>query len=128
MVLEEYVRLGGTVLVLAQQYGEDIDGVVPVPEGQSLRSYGWREDQSCLRNSAYGEGLHPVLSSTRKDILSIGVDGYFSTIPTNSSVLIRRAVNHQPALISYPYGEGTVILTSMFTDWAHAHGQASKEE
>ncbi len=72
-----------------------------------MQAFGWREDQSCLKNSLYVDGSHPALSST---------------------VLLRRKVNNEPALIYYPYGEGTVILTSMFTDWGLAHSQASSAE
>jgi len=31
-------------------------------------------------------------------------------------------------MLYYPYGNGTVILTSMFTDWAYAHSQATTAE
>jgi hypothetical protein len=62
-LLQEYVRLGGTIIVFAQQYGSHIDKVVPIPEGPSLRSYGWREDQSCAGYAGYFKQMHPVLAS-----------------------------------------------------------------
>ena len=58
----------------------------------------------------------------------VNVDGYFSTYPSSATVLLRRVSNQQPCLISYPYGNGTVILTSMYTDWGAAHSQASTSE
>jgi len=45
-ILEKYVSLGGTIIVFAQQYGSHIENVVPIPEGESLKVYGWRESQS----------------------------------------------------------------------------------
>ncbi len=68
IVLGEYVRMGGTVLVFAQQYDSHIDNVMPVPEGESLKTYGWRQDSSCLRNSVYFESVHPALSSSTNSI------------------------------------------------------------
>ncbi len=126
--IERYVREGGTILVFAQQYGADVESLVPVPEGESLKAFGWREDQSCLKNSLYFENRHPVLSSSLSALVDGGVDGYFSVIPSSSTVLLRRKVNNEPALLYYPYGNGTVILTSLFTDWGLAHSQASSAE
>jgi len=127
-ILEQYVNLGGSIIVFGQQYGAHIDNVVPVPEEESLKSYGWREDQSCLRFSTYFETNHPVLSSSTNELINAGVDGYFSTYPSNSTTLLMRKVNREPALLYYPYENGTVILTSMFTDWAYAHSQSTTAE
>ena len=126
--IQEHVKLGGTIVVFAQQYGSHIDNVIPVPEGEQLKSYGWREDQSCARDSSFSESMHPVLSSLMKQRADVGVDGYFERYPSTSTVLLRKNVNDAPSLLYYPYGNGTVILTSMFTDWAHAHSQATQVE
>ena len=104
-ILEQYVNLGGTIIVFAQQYGSHIENVVPIPEGESLKSYGWREDQSCLRNSAYFDKNHPVLSSSTNELIDAGVDGYFSAYPSNSTILLKRKTNLEPALLYYPYGK-----------------------
>jgi len=126
--LEQYVNNGGTVIALAQQYGSHIDNVVPIPEGEGLHSYGWREDQSCTSFAGYFKQMHPALASMTSQNVSINVDGYFSTYPNSATVLLRRISNQQPCLISYPYGNGTVILTSMYSDWGAAHSQASASE
>ncbi|MBU1580757.1 MAG: hypothetical protein KJ754_15115, partial [Bacteroidetes bacterium] len=102
--LQEYVRLGGTVIVFAQQYGSHIDNVVPIPEGESLHTYGWREDQSCAGNAGYFKQMHPALASMTYQNVNINVDGYFGTYPSDTTVLLRRVSNQQPCLISYPYG------------------------
>jgi hypothetical protein len=127
-ILQEYVRLGGSIIVFTNQYGEQIDKIVPVPEGQSLHSYGFREDQSCFNGSLYFKNMHPVLSSQINERTSAGVDGYFSIYPATSKVLLRKITNQEPTLLYYPYGQGTVILTSMYTDWGLAHSQASADE
>ncbi|HLP46035.1 MAG TPA: hypothetical protein VK469_08815, partial [Candidatus Kapabacteria bacterium] len=128
IVLGKYVQMGGTIIVFAQQYGSHVENVVPVPEEESLKTYGWREDQSCLRFSAYFDKNHPVLSSSTNETINAGVDGYFSSYPSNSTILLKRKTNLEPALLYYPYGNGMVILTSMFTDWASAHSQATTSE
>jgi hypothetical protein len=127
-VLQEYVYRGGVILVLAQQFGNHIDKIVPIPEGQSLHSYGFREDQSCSTNSTYAEGMHPVLASLNTNTVSAAIDGYFSVYPKSSTVLLRKKANQNPCLLYYPYGQGTVILTSLYTDWGAAHSQASAGE
>ncbi|MCX6556062.1 MAG: hypothetical protein NTW95_01290 [Candidatus Aminicenantes bacterium] len=127
--LEQYVKNGGTVIVLAQQYGSHYEKVVPLPEGSSLSALGWREDQSCFWGAAYhatqNNVPHPIFSGVASETVSVGVDGYFSTIPANATVLLRRKVNQEPVMISYPVGQGMVILTSLFSDYANAHSQMS---
>ena len=126
-LLEQFAAQGGTIICLGQQ-NSDAYGVLPVPQGESLNAYGWSQDSSCLRNSAYFESTHPALSSSTNELIDVGVDGYFSVYPSNSTILLKRKINLEPALLYYPYGNGTVILTSMFTDWAYAHSQATTSE
>ena len=115
-VLEEYVRNGGTLIVFTQQHGYEFS-VLPTPDGEPIVAYGWREDQSCTANSVYVDTWHPALSSTTKKLIGNPIDGYFAGYPSDSSVLLRRRVNGMPAMLSYPYGEGWVVVTSLFTDW-----------
>jgi len=61
--LKNYVQNGGTIIVFAQQYGRQIENIIPVPEGESLKVYGWREDQSCYWGSVYSSITNPVVSS-----------------------------------------------------------------
>ena len=128
VMLDQYVKEGNTIVVLGQQYGSNIDNVVPVPEGESLHTYGWREDQSCAGNAGYFKQMHPALAAMTSQNVNINVDGYFGTYPSSATLLLRRVSNQQPCLISYPYGSGTVILTSMYSDWGEAHSQASASE
>ena len=59
---------------------------------------------------------------------NIGVDGYFTSFPENSTVLLRRVSNGQPAMIMYPFGKGYVIATTLYTDFALTHHQANQTE
>ena len=121
--LEEYVKQGGTVLVLSQQHGYEFSAI---PGG--LGGYGWTEDQSCQTYSSYIETWHPVLGGQTSATPSLNVDGYFTTIPDTATVLLRRAANGQPALITYPYGNGRIIALTAYTDFAYSAGQAQMDE
>ena len=128
LMLQDYVMAGGTLLVLSQQYDTHIENLVPVPEGENIDFVGWRQDQSCYHGSVYFKGMHPVLSSSTGELLSGAVDGYFEAWPSTSTVLLNRTKNREAAMLYYPYGNGTVILTSLYTDWGYAHSQATLME
>ncbi len=126
--LKQYVSQGGTIIVFSQQYGEHIENIVPVPEGEKLKVYGWRQDQSCYWGSVYTDLTHPVLSSLISDKATLAVDGYIDKYPKNSVILLRRTKNRKPAMLYYKYGKGYVVLTTLYTDWAYAHSQATTSE
>jgi hypothetical protein len=124
--LAEYVYRGGTLIVFTQQHGYDFSAL-PTPDGKPLGGYGWREDQSCQSNSVYVDTWHPVLSSTTQSLISSPVDGFFTDYPPNSAVLLRRRVNAMPAMLAYPYGEGRVVITSLYEDWGSTHWQSTAQ-
>lgn len=131
--LEEYVKNGGTLVVLSQQHGADW-GLLPAPIDpitglkKSVTGYGYQEDQSCQFNSVYIDTYHPMLSVFSTSTANIGVDGYFTSYPENSTIFLRRTANGQPAMIMYPYGNGYVIATTLYTDFALSHSQANQTE
>jgi hypothetical protein len=131
--LKQYVKLGGTIVVFAQQQGFHFDEILPIPEGEKMKSVGFRSDQSCYSGSAYYDQIHPVTSSwvTWYNTGSMGTDGYFIDYPSNSFVILKRTKNSYPLMLYYPYTDeegtitGGVITSSLFTDWAAAHGQST---
>jgi hypothetical protein len=116
--LEEYVVNGGNLLVFTQKYGADLS-VLP----GNINGYGWNEDQSCFTNAAYLNQWHPVFAGQTKQVMDCNVDGYISDYPSNSEVLLSRTKNSMPALLYYNYGAGTVIVSSLYTDWGYGHLQ-----
>jgi uncharacterized membrane protein len=132
-ILEEYVRNGGSLVLFTQQHGFDWE-LLPTPadpvtgERRPVTGYGYQEDQSCQFNSVYIDTHHPILSSFSTSTANIGVDGYFSSYPEGSTILLRRIANGQPAMILYPYGQGQVIATTLYTDFAFSHHQANQAE
>jgi len=127
ILLEQFVRNGGTIICFAQQDSDDYS-LIPFVEKETLKAYGWRQDQSCYSGSVYFKGMHPVLSSATGELVSGAVDGYFEAWPSTSTVLLNRTKNREAAMLYYPYGNGTVILTSLYTDWGYAHSQATLME
>jgi len=131
--LEEYVKNGGTLVLFGQQHGYDW-GLLPIPadpetgEKKPVSGYGYQEDQSCAFNSVYIDTYHPILSVFSTSTATIGVDGYFTSYPENSTVMLRRTANGQPAMILYPYGQGYVIAATLYTDFALSHHQANEAE
>jgi len=121
--LEDYVVNGGNLLVLTQKYGSDLS-VLP----GNIEGYGWNEDQSCFKNAAYLSRWHPVLSGQTKQVMDCNVDGYISEYPTNAEILLGRTKNAMPSLLYYNYGAGTVIISSLYSDWGYGHNQTSSEE
>lgn len=130
--LDEFVKQGGTLVVFSQQHGYEFSAL-PVPieaDGTKklVKGYGWTEDQSCFANSVYVDTYSQILSGQTSSTPSLNVDGYFTDYPSMAIVLLRRTANGQPAIIMYPYGNGWVIATSMYSDWAYGHSQASSDE
>ncbi len=121
--LEDYVVNGGNLLVLTQKYGSDLS-VLP----GNIDGYGWNEDQSCFKNAAYLSQWHPVLSGQTKQVMNCNVDGYISEYPSNAEILLGRTKNAMPSLLYYNYGAGTVIISSLYSDWGYGHNQTSSEE
>jgi hypothetical protein len=130
--LDEYVKNGGTLIVFAQQHGYEFS-ILPVPQEtdgtyNTITGYGWTEDQSCLWNGTYVDTYHQILSAINTSKASANVDGYFISYPSNSTIFLRRTANGQPAMLMYEYGNGRVIVSSLFSDWGYTHSQATQDE
>ena len=54
------------------------------------------------------------LSGQSRGTPTLNVDGYFTSYPSNSTVLLRRTANGQPAMLMYEHGLGRVIVTSIY--------------
>jgi hypothetical protein len=121
--LEEYVVNGGNLLVFTQKYGSDLS-VLP----GNIEGYGWNEDQACFAKAAYLNQWHPVFSGQTRQLMYCNVDGYLSEYPNNAEILLGRTKNGMPALLTYNYGAGTVIVSSLYSDWGYGHRKFSSEE
>jgi thiol-disulfide isomerase/thioredoxin len=121
--LEQYVENGGSLIVFSQQHGYEYN-VLP---GGNLSGFGWIEDQSCHHHSVYIDTYHPILSGQDSVTSDVTVDGYFTKYPENATILLSRTKNGMPAMLMYEYGNGTVIASTIYTDWASTHYQATQD-
>lgn len=121
--LEEYTRRGGTIITLAQQHGYEYR-LLP---GGAVNGSGWQEDVSCLSTPLDVAADHPSLAGFDHSRFSAQVQGYFTTIPTQSISLFTRSFDHQPVALIYPFGQGWVMATTLYEDWASATGQISPD-
>ncbi|QSQ15717.1 carboxypeptidase regulatory-like domain-containing protein [Myxococcus landrumensis] len=121
--LEEYVRLGGTVICMAQQHGYDFSAL---PGG--IKGYGWAEDQSCHARSVVITRSHPIFAGQDSVEMDVSIDGFFTEWPEDAQVLLRRRVNGQPALLTYRYGAGRVVVMAAYADWGVSHNQLTRDE
>lgn len=127
VVLKEYVKEGGTLLVFSQRVGSDYS-ILPVPDGTPLTAHGWLEDQSTLSSSSILSMIHPIVSRLTSSELNFNIDGSIESFPDRSKPLLRNRVSGQPVMIVYKYGKGTVIATALFTDWAYMHQRVTWDE
>jgi len=120
--LEQYVSKGGTIFTFSQQYGYEYSAL----PGE-LSGFGWEEDQSCQQAGVAISEYHPVLAGQDSEVSDVQVDGYFTKWPSNATIPLTRTKNGMPALVIYKYGNGTVIASTIFTDWNYEHGQATED-
>ena len=125
--LNKFVEGGGVLFVFSQRFGSDY-ALLPDPDGQSIRAYGWLEDQSSLSHSAIMTMQHSIVSRLVTSRPHLNIDGFFETFPDNSKHLLRNSLNGQPVMLIYKHGKGSVIATTMFTDWAYLHLRATWDE
>ena len=121
--LEQYVSNGGTLIVFSQQHGYEFKAL----PGGEISGFGWLEDQSCHYRSVAISTYHPILSALTSVTSDVNVDGYFTKWPKNATVLLSRTKNGMPVLLMYRYGNGTVIASTVYTDWAYGHYQATRD-
>jgi RHS repeat-associated protein len=122
--LARYVENGGTLIVFAQVYGDEFR---LLPGGQ-VDGYGWDQDINCHSDSAYLAAFAPMLWGQYQERISLNIDGYFTHWPLDAAVLLNRAANGMPAMLSYPYGAGRVVVTTAYADMASYLGQGTYEE
>ena len=63
--------------------------------------------------------MQPPFTSLTGTYADVNVDGYFTKWPDSAKVLLSRTKNGMPAMVAYQFGKGTVIATSMYSDYAY---------
>jgi hypothetical protein len=118
--LARFVERGGTLLVMTQPGDKSID-LLPGNWGQ----VDYQKDRSCYLDAMTVVQFHPILASVSTTSLSSPVDGYMTTIPASSQLLMERTKNKAGAFVFYEHGQGQMIVTNMYDDWGRTVGQSS---
>ncbi|NLG84503.1 MAG: PQQ-binding-like beta-propeller repeat protein, partial [Firmicutes bacterium] len=121
--LAEYLEAGGTVVVFAQTKMEDYN-IIPGP----VTGLGYVEDTACHSLTGAITKYLPCFAGQRDTTVDGNADGILTGWPENAEVWLRRIKNGYPALISYPYGQGRVIVSTYYTDFAYGHSQLNEDE
>jgi len=119
----KYVSSGGTVLAFSQQLGKEY-AVLP----GKVTAYGFAEDQSCQYASARITASNGAFCSMTTHTPDFNVDGYFLDYPAESEIWLSRTKNDQPCMISFPYGKGKIVLSTLYLDWAAGNHQGTVHE
>jgi hypothetical protein len=122
--LAQYTEAGGTLVVFTQPQGKDF-GLLP---GGEVEGYGYDEDLFCVFKSTAISAFGPQLTGQPEELLSLNVDGYFTHLPTGSTVLLRRTLTGMPAMFTYAHGNGRVLATTTYADMAAQLGQGTPSE
>lgn len=121
--VEKYVSSGGTILAFSQQLGKEY-AVLP----GKVTAYGFAEDQSCQYASARITASNGAFCSMTTHTPDFNVDGYFLDYPAESEIWLSRTKNDQPCMISFPWGKGRVVLSTLYLDWAAGNHQGTVHE
>ena len=125
--LADFVGAGGSLFVFGQQHGSHY---AALPGGDEIEAVGWDEAQSCFANAARIDADHPGLAGASGPIgatLNVGVDGHFRRLPQSAQSLLSATGSGYPVLATYPFGNGTVVVTTLFEDDAKGRGMASQQ-
>jgi hypothetical protein len=122
--LAKYVENGGVILAFSQNQGYEFEAL----PGGKVTGYGYTNDQQCFTNAAYIDGWHQIFSGQGKANLDLNIDGFMTGIPEEGQTFLKRVANGQSALAVYPYGNGYVIATTLYTDWGYSVSQYTTQE
>ncbi len=118
--LEDYVAGGGRIVVLAQQREEDFAALPG-----NVAGAGWEDTSNLTLESVAMESYHPSLSAMPDARGDVSVDGHLADWPETATILLARTDDGMPESVLYPYGDGWVMATSRYSDWAYAHGEST---
>lgn len=145
--LERYVEEGGILISFTQQYGEDFQ-LLP---GGEVDGFGFHEDMSCFTKSSLITTYSPMIAFTgdlyEEDVLigeyryfmggdtpytgkvpDLNVDGFFTSWPENSAIILQRRKTMMPTLLFYEFGAGKVVASSTYSDASSAFWLSSQQD
>lgn len=121
--LTEYVENGGNLIVMTQPTDECYQ-LLP----DKVESLGYFQDKACYYSTAGIKKYTPALAGQPNTTIDGTADGVIISWPDNAETWLYRLKNNFPALISYQYGKGRVVVSNYYSDYAHGHSQLNQDE
>lgn len=119
----EYVKQGGTLLLMAQTRGKCYD-LLPDKVG----GLGYYQDKACYNVTGQMKNYNYALAGQKDTRVDGTADGVITSWPQNAEVWIKRIKNKFPALLNYKHGSGRVIVSTYYSDFAYGHSQLHQDE
>ncbi|MCL6613147.1 MAG: hypothetical protein K6U03_00780, partial [Firmicutes bacterium] len=94
----------------------------------NVESIGYYQDKACYMATAGIRRCIPALAGQSDAIVDGTADGVLTSWPEGAEVWLYRRKNNFPALLAYRHGEGRVIVSNYYSDYAHGHGQLHRDE
>ncbi|MGQ9779497.1 MAG: hypothetical protein ACUVRM_06435 [Bacillota bacterium] len=118
-----YLEAGGTLIVFAQPTADDYK-VLPGP----VAGLGYVEDTACHSLTGAIVKYNPAFAGQKDATVDGNADGILTSWPENAETWLKRIKNGFPALLSYQYGQGRVIISTYYSDFAYSHSQLHDDE
>ncbi len=124
---QRFLSEGGTLIVFPQARASDYE-VIPYyyynlsnPTADTGVAWGYNEYLGCLEKSTtVGISNHPIAAAFNNSLLTLGLDGAIVSWPREAQAVLTRSTGvGGPALLTYPYDSGRVILTTAYTDFRY---------
>ncbi|MCL6613151.1 MAG: hypothetical protein K6U03_00800, partial [Firmicutes bacterium] len=118
-----YVSAGGTLLVMAQP----MDACYKLLPDR-VESIGYYQDKACYTATAGIRKYTPALAGQSDATVDGTADGVLTSWPEGAETWLYRLKNNFPALLMYRHGNGRVIVSNYYSDYAHGHAQLHRDE
>jgi uncharacterized protein YaiE (UPF0345 family) len=114
------------IICFSQQRGKDFTAL-PVPAGARVEATGWADDSGPLLRASTIQSGHPLLAGIKNATPEFQTSGYFASLPQQAQTLLTRPDGYA-TLALYPYGDGWVVLASLFPDVSHSQWGLTDDE
>ncbi len=113
--IEAWIRSGGKLIILSPESSTDYNYL---PFG--ITGCGWDDEVFHSNKKVIIEKKHPIISGQIKKTPLMFTDGYIDEdCSSNGNVIIRRDETNNPVAVEFEYGDGLIIITSNYVDWAY---------
>ena len=126
--IADFVQKGGVLIVFGQPLGAMYKVLPGQPQG-----YGWEETQGTnwlSTEEVYVTAVNPIVSGVLLSKFKAHVGGFFTELPKSEDmrVILKSAVTGAPVLMTYTFGAGRIIATTLVSDAASYFAVLDEDE